>query len=92
MPTCRTRLDFAVCASFLYNLDNQVLTSLQFPGARDTIAQGIDGDNIVGGYDDAFGKYHGFIAVIPEPATILLLALGGMILRRRKGDRGKTRL
>jgi hypothetical protein len=43
----------------------------------------IDGDNIVGYYRDATGV-HGFIAAIPEPATLALLAFGGLLLRKKK--------
>jgi hypothetical protein len=37
---------------------------------------GISGDTIVGNYFDASTNLHGFIVTIPEPSSILLLALG----------------
>jgi len=67
---------------FLYN--GSSWTTLDMPGASETFAHGIDGSNIVGQYFDASGGYHGFVYVIPEPATLLLLALGGLALIRRR--------
>ena len=53
------------------------------PGARSTYAYGSDGGNIVGEYYD--GSYHhGFIAAIPEPATLSLLAIGMLMACRRQ--------
>jgi len=42
----------------------------------------IDGNKIFGLYSlpDGTGSKHGFIATIPEPATMCLLALGGWIV------------
>ena len=45
---------------------------------------GIDGGNIVGYYRYAGGHYQGFIATIPEPATLPLLALGLLLAWRRR--------
>jgi len=66
---------------FLYN--GTSWTTLNYPGATYTCVNGIDGSNIVGYYKGAF-SHQGFIYTIPEPATLFLLALGGLVLRRRK--------
>lgn len=112
----------------IYNLDDQSWSTIEFPGAQNTIVLGIDGSNIIGGYgegegcqhyflyngttwttfdfsttssyysnvitdldgDNIVGYYrdatgvHGFIAAIPEPATLALLAFGGLILSKKK--------
>jgi hypothetical protein len=66
---------------FLY--DGVTWTTLDSPASYEsfTEAWGIDGSNIVGTYYDA--GYHGFIYTIPEPATLLLLGMGALILRKR---------
>jgi len=48
-----------------------------------TQAYGISGSSIVGSYSDSSGT-HGFVYTIPEPATLLLFALGGLVLRKHK--------
>ena len=68
---------------FLYNMTTDTWTALDVPGARTTYAQAIDGDNIVGYYIDDTFHTHGFLYTIPEPATLLLLGLGAVILRRK---------
>jgi hypothetical protein len=75
--------DAGAVHSFLYNLDTQIWTLLSFPGAKYTEVYDIDGSNIVGSYEDRYGT-HGFIATIPEPVTILLFGIGGLILRRKR--------
>jgi hypothetical protein len=70
--------------SFLYNKTTQIWTNINKPGATLTEVWGIDGSNVVGQYYDATGS-HGFIYTIPEPATLLLLGLGGLaILKKRR--------
>jgi len=66
---------------FLY--DGSTWTTLQKPGAWWTEATSIDGDNISGLCWDNTGV-HAFVYTIPEPATLLLLTLGGLFLRKRK--------
>jgi hypothetical protein len=67
---------------FLYDGTNW--TTLDYPGASTTLIYGIDGNNIVGTYTDADSKAGGcFIYTIPEPATLLLLGLGALLLRKR---------
>ena len=61
-----------------------VYTTLDVPGVIDTYAHGIDGGNIVGSYKDGSGDYHGFLAVIPEPTTLSLLAVGVLMACRRR--------
>ena len=59
-------------------------TTLDVPGASTTWATGIDGSNIVGWYSDANGNVHGFLATIPEPTTLSLLAVGLLMACRRR--------
>jgi len=67
--------------AFLYN--GTSWTALDMPGARFINSDGIDGNNIVGYYEDASG-FHGFLYTIPEPSTLSLLGLGGLALLTRK--------
>jgi hypothetical protein len=66
---------------FLY--DGLTWTSLIYPGSEVTVAYGISGNDIVGYYADANHKTHGFLLTIPEPATLSVLALGGLSLLAR---------
>jgi hypothetical protein len=70
---------------FLY--DGTTWTTLDPPGSILTYIFGIGGDNIVGHYitfDGVYSHGHGFVYTIPEPATLTLLALGGLVLLRRR--------
>lgn len=42
-----------------------------------------DGTTIVGQGIDPHGNYQGWVVTIPEPATMLLFGLGGLVLRRK---------
>jgi PEP-CTERM motif len=57
---------------FLYS--DGLYTTLELPGSINTLATGInDADQIVGSADYS----HGFLATpVPEPSTLLLLAIG----------------
>jgi hypothetical protein len=66
---------------FLY--DGITWTTIDMPGAIDTTIRGIEGNDIFGQYQDSFGT-HGFMYTVPEPSTLLLLGLGGLILRKRR--------
>lgn len=69
---------------FIYNMETQLWTTLNMPGAIETTMTGIEGNNIIGTYGDGSGNTYSFIYTIPEPATILLLTLGGLLLRKYK--------
>jgi hypothetical protein len=71
-------------SGFLYNLNSQSWTILDMPGAINTTAGGIDGSNIVGSYIDTSYNRHGFVYTIPEPANLLILTTGAIIIRSRK--------
>ena len=63
--------------------DGSGFTAIDYPGATDTTVHGIDDGRIVGSYVDAAGVTRGFIAVVPEPATLALLAPCFLLTLRR---------
>jgi hypothetical protein len=68
---------------FIYDGTNWTILEGPVPATYEIRAYGIDGNKIVGYYHAPDGKDHGFLYTIPEPATILLLTLGGLFLMRR---------
>jgi uncharacterized membrane protein len=62
---------------FLY--DGASWTTLDYLGATKTVANGISGNGIVGDYTDSSANMHGFLLTVPEPASMALLALGGLL-------------
>lgn len=69
---------------FIYDLASDTWTPFDIPGADFTIIHGIEGNTIVGSYMDTNDLIHGFIAVIPEPSAVFIVALGLAALRRRR--------
>ncbi|MBN1683510.1 PEP-CTERM sorting domain-containing protein [Candidatus Bathyarchaeota archaeon] len=70
---------------FLYN--GSTWTTIDNPmayGNSATYIEGIEGNYLVGYHYDEFSNPHGFIYTIPEPATLLLLVFGGLLIRKRK--------
>jgi hypothetical protein len=70
--------------SFLF--DGTEWTYLDAPSAKSTFAFGVDGNTIVGSYNDTSDVSHGFILTVPEPSALSLCAvgLGGLVMMRRR--------
>jgi len=66
---------------FLYDGTTWTTLDAPWPGTYYTLADDIDGSNIVG-YYVVGADSHGFLYVIPEPATLLLLGFGAVMVRR----------
>lgn len=67
-----------------YIYDGTNYSSLVIDGAYHTQITGIDGDKVSGYYNDDLGN-HSFIgtlapAAIPEPASIMMIGLGGLLI------------
>jgi len=64
--------------------EDGTFTPIDYPGATDTIVNGINGDRVVGSYVDAAGVTHGFLATVPEPAAgAAMVASAGLLTLRR---------
>jgi hypothetical protein len=70
---------------FLY--DGSSWTAVDYPGGSRTNLYAIDGNRIVGSYWDGTGTRHSFLLTVPEPATWVLVALGGVWASRRRAAR-----
>jgi hypothetical protein len=71
--------------SFIYESGEYRTYDVPASLGDDTEIRGIHGDKIVGFYIGTFGGYYGFVATIPEPHTLQLLAticLSGLLVRR----------
>ena len=82
----------SVLHGFFYN--GSSYTTLDYPGAVNTVAEGIDGNTVVGYYDDASGHRNGFVARnVPEPSSFVLTAAGflGIAAWRWRRDRKTSR-
>ena len=82
-------------SGFLYNDVTQTWTELDYPGGFRTEAYGISGNMIVGDYwpfNTGAGPIFGFVATVPEPSSLILLAIGGLSLAGRAMVRRASRL
>ena len=71
--------------SFIYERGEYRTYDVPASLGDDTEIRGIHGDKIVGYYIGTSGGYHGFVATIPEPHTLQLLAaicLSSLMVRR----------
>ena len=75
-----------VMHSFIYEQGEYTTYDVPASLGDDTQIRGIHGDKIVGHYIGTSGAYYGFVATIPEPHTLQLLAtvcLSCLVVRRR---------
>ena len=74
----------SVAHGFIY--DGLNYTTLDDPLGDRSFINGLDGNNIVGGYvvdasgDALFATDHGFVATVPEPSSLALAVLGVLVL------------
>jgi hypothetical protein len=71
---------------FYYNTATAQFTDFTIPGADWTVPTGINDDGVMVGFtrNAASGRISGFVAVIPEPASLALLSLPALLLTRRQ--------
>ena len=79
-------------SSLLYN--GSTWTKLDYPDPDpghdvvQTYASGISGNIIVGNYNTSEGQYGSFVAIIPEPSSLILLVVGGLSMAGMARVRG----
>jgi hypothetical protein len=75
-------LDGPIFKGFFY--DGSSFTKLEVPGSLNgTYAIGIDSKKVVGYWVDSIpssARAHGFITVVPEPSSVILAAIGAIVL------------
>ena len=77
--------NYADLRSFFYNSDDQSMTELLFPGAMETYGYDIDDNGtIIGYYQNPDGSHGGFSAVVPEPSSVTVFAIGCLLVALRR--------
>ena len=81
--------NYVVGGKYLYDLSSQTLSEFVIEGASGLEILSIDGSDglvVTGSYLDSNGIQNGFIANVPEPSALSLLAvgLGGLAMFRRR--------
>lgn len=71
-----------VLSGFIW--EDGLFTTFDIPGALNTSIFALEGDRIGGTYYGTDGKQHGFVATIPEPTTLGLMGIGGLMLLPRR--------
>ena len=71
--------------------DGSTWSTFDVPGASGTGTRvyGIDGNTVVGSFQDTLGR-HGFIATVPEPSSVLILMAVAGLSRARRPRRAKS--